>query len=234
MKSLTRTITWILIGGAIGVFLATGQGVFAERNSEGTLPLEDLRTFTEVFAKIKDDYVEPIGDKVLLENAIRGMLSGLDPHSSYLVPDRLPGASGRHERGVRGPGNRGRHGGRIRQGHRADRRYTRRNAPASRRETSIIRLDDTPVKGHVAGQDAVKVMRGEPGTDIVLTIVREGQDRPLRITITRDVIQRDERTKPLASSRDSGTSGSASSSSGPARACARRSASCARTPGTTG
>ena len=71
---------------AIGVFLALGQGVLAERGTEGTLPLDDLRTFTEVFAKIKNDYVEPIEDKTLLENAIRGMLSGLDPHSTYLVP----------------------------------------------------------------------------------------------------------------------------------------------------
>ena len=52
----------------------------------------------------------------------------------------------------------------------------------------IIRLDDVPVKG-MALSDAVKVMRGRPGTDIVLTIVREGTDRPIRITITRDVIR---------------------------------------------
>ena len=87
MKSLARSISWLLAGGAIGVFLAVGQGVFAERSAEGTLPLEDLRTFTEVFARIKNDYVEPIDDTTLLENAIRGMLTGLDPHSAYLVPD---------------------------------------------------------------------------------------------------------------------------------------------------
>ena len=44
----------------------------------------DTRTFTEIFGRIKQDYVEPVSDKVLLESAIRGMLSGLDPHSSYL------------------------------------------------------------------------------------------------------------------------------------------------------
>ena len=86
MKPLTRSITCLLAGGAIGVSLAVGQGVFAERNGDEALPLEDLRTFTEVFDRIKRDYVEPIDDRALLENAIRGMLSGLDPHSTYLVP----------------------------------------------------------------------------------------------------------------------------------------------------
>ncbi len=53
---------------------------------QGRLPLEDLRTFVEVFDRIKSAYVEPIDDKTLLENAIKGMLSNLDPHSAYLDP----------------------------------------------------------------------------------------------------------------------------------------------------
>ena len=187
MKSLTRTITWVLIGGAIGVFLATGQGVFADRNSGGTLPLEDLRTFTEVFAKIKNDFVEPVEDKALLENAIRGMLAGLDPHSAYLVPNDYQelqeGTSG--EFGGLGI-EVGMEDGFVKVIAPID------DTPAERAGVEagdlVIRLDDTPVKGMTL-QDAVKVMRGEPGTDIVLTIVREGMDRPIRITITRDVIR---------------------------------------------
>ena len=85
MNTVTRHLPTIMIGVVLGMFLTLGQGVFAEKKS--TLPLEDLRTFTEIFDKIKNDYVEPIDDKTLLENAIRGMLSGLDPHSSYLSPD---------------------------------------------------------------------------------------------------------------------------------------------------
>ena len=187
MKSLTRTITWVLIGGAIGVFLATGQGVFADRNSEGTLPLEDLRTFTEVFAKIKNDFVEPVEDKSLLENAIRGMLAGLDPHSAYLIPNDYQelqeGTSG--EFGGLGI-EVGMEDGFVKVIAPID------DTPAERAGVEagdlVIRLDDTPVKGMTL-QDAVKVMRGAPGTDIVLTIVREGLDRPIRITITRDVIR---------------------------------------------
>ena len=187
MKPFTRSITWLLAGGAIGIFLAVGQGVLAERHSEGTLPLEDLRTFTEVFARIKNDYVEPVEDKALLENAIRGMLSGLDPHSSYLIPDDYQelqaGTSG--EFGGLGI-EVGMEDGFIKVIAPID------DTPAKRAGVEagdlVIRLDDTPVKG-MSLSDAVKVMRGAPGTDIILTIVREGLDRPIRITITRDVIQ---------------------------------------------
>ena len=187
MKPFTRSVTWLLAGGAIGVFLAIGQGVLAERHGEGTLPLEDLRTFTEVFARIKNDYVEPVEDKALLENAIRGMLTGLDPHSSYLIPDDYQelqaGTSG--EFGGLGI-EVGMEDGFVKVIAPID------DTPAQRAGVEagdlVIRLDDTPVKG-MSLSDAVKVMRGAPGTDIVLTIVREGLDRPIRITITRDVIR---------------------------------------------
>ena len=187
MKSLTRSIIWLLAGGAIGVFLAVGQGVFAQRGAEATLPLEDLRTFTEVFARIKNDYVESINDKTLLENAIHGMLSGLDPHSAYLIPDDYQelqaGTSG--EFGGLGI-EVGMEDGFVKVIAPID------DTPAQRAGVEagdlVIRLDDTPVKG-LSLAEAVKVMRGAPGTDIVLTIVREGVDRPLSITITRDVIR---------------------------------------------
>ena len=186
MKSLTRSITYLLLGGAIGVSLAIGQGVFAERNGTGTLPLDDLRTFTEVFARIKNDYVEPIEDTALLENAIHGMLSGLDPHSAYLVPDDYQelqaGTSG--EFGGLGI-EVGMEDGFVKVIAPID------DTPAQQAGVEagdlVIRLDDTPVKG-MSLADAVKVMRGKPGTDIVLTIVREGVVRPIRITITRAVI----------------------------------------------
>ena len=187
MKSLTRTFLYVAIGCALGLTLAVGQGVFAERSDGGTLPLEDLRTFTEVFAKIKSDYVEPVEDKMLLESAIRGMLTGLDPHSAYLVPedyeDLQAGTSG--EFGGLGI-EVGMEDGFVKVIAPID------DTPAQRAGVEagdlIIRLDETPVKG-MSLADAVNLMRGEPGTSIVLTIVREGSDSPIRITITRDVIQ---------------------------------------------
>ncbi len=188
MKCTTRNFLILSIGLVLGAGLAIGQGVLAERESRSvTLPVEELRILTEVFAKIKEDYVEPVDDKTLLENAIRGMLTGLDPHSAYLDPE------GYKELQV---GTTGEFGGLgIEVG--MEDGFVKviapiDDTPAQRAGVQagdlVIRLDDTPVKGLTLGE-AVKVMRGKPGTDIVLTIVREGQDKPLKITVTRDIIK---------------------------------------------
>ena len=89
MQSNIRTFMILGLGLILGVLLAVGQGVFAQKpaSSSSPLPLEELKTFTDVFTKIKRDYVVSVDDRTLLENAIRGMLSGLDPHSSYLDSD---------------------------------------------------------------------------------------------------------------------------------------------------
>jgi len=179
------------LGLTIGLGMAIGHGVWAERGSSQmpgvSLPVEELRTFTEVFAKIKSDYVEPVDDKTLLENAIRGMLSGLDPHSAYLDPE------GYKELQVGTTGEFGGLGievgmedGFVKVISPID------DTPATRAGVKagdlIIRLDDTPVKG-LTLNEAVKIMRGKPDTDITLTIVREGQDKPLKIVVTRAVIK---------------------------------------------
>jgi carboxyl-terminal processing protease len=177
----------LAFGALLGASLTLGEGVLAGKNETETLPLESLRTFTEIFAKIKNDYVEPIEDKELLENAIRGMLAGLDPHSAYLVPEDYKelqaGTSG--EFGGLGI-EVGMEDGFVKVISPID------DTPAYHAGVKagdlVIRLDDTPVKG-MALSDAVKIMRGKPGTDIVLTIVRDGEDMPLNITITRDVIR---------------------------------------------
>lgn len=188
MKATTRSFSLVLFGLILGVFLGLGQGVLAERDSSNEgLPLDELRTFTEIFAKIKRDYVEPIDDKVLLENAIRGMLSGLDPHSAYLAPadykDLQAGTSG--EFGGLGI-EVGMEDGFVKVISPID------DTPAQRAGVQtgdlIVRLDDVPVKG-MSLSDAVKVMRGKPGTKITLTVLREGEEKPLKITIVRAVIK---------------------------------------------
>ena len=81
----SKSITLLLAGTLFGATLSVGQSVLATRNnSANTLPLEQMRTFTDVFSRIKSDYVEEVSDEELLEYAIRGMLNGLDPHSAYL------------------------------------------------------------------------------------------------------------------------------------------------------
>ena len=83
MFNQLRKSTWFLTGTLLGLSLAIGQGVFALKDNQD-IPFEDLQAFTEVFSKIKSDYVESVDDRRLIEDAIRGMLSGLDPHSNFL------------------------------------------------------------------------------------------------------------------------------------------------------
>jgi len=186
MQSNLRTFMILSLGLVLGLLLAVGQGVFAQKSSS-TLPLEELKTFTDVFTKIKRDYVVTVDDSTLLENAIRGMLSGLDPHSSYLDSEAYKelqvGTSGKFG----GLGIEvGMEDGFVKVITPID------DTPAFEAGVKagdlIIRLDDTPVKGLSLGE-AVKIMRGDPGTDIILTIVRKDEKGPLKITITRDIIR---------------------------------------------
>jgi len=188
---MTRNTLILGLGLMLGVMLAIGQGVLAEkdnsRQSAQAIPLEDIRSLSEVFGKIKQNYVEDIADKELLENAIRGLLSGLDPHSAYLDKEAFTelreGTSG--EFGGLGIVV-GMEEGFVKVISPID------DTPAERAGVKsgdlIIRLDHKNVKG-MSLQDAVNVMRGKPKTDILLTIVREGADKPLKIKITRAIIK---------------------------------------------
>ncbi|KHD08280.1 peptidase S41 [Candidatus Thiomargarita nelsonii] len=186
MRSLFRYLPTLLIGVVLGSFIAIAGTVFADRN-QSAIPFEELRTFTEVFHRIKSDYVEEVDDKTLLENAIAGMLSGLDPHSNYLTPDVFKeiqiGTTG--EFGGLGI-EVGMENGFIKVIAPID------DTPAQRAGMQagdlIIRLDDAPVKGMTL-TDAVKIMRGKPGTSIKLTVVRDTEDKPIHITIVRDIIK---------------------------------------------
>lgn len=74
----------IVLGAILGILVSLNFSAVAQKDPPGPLPVEDLRAFTEVFGRIKADYVEPVDDKKLISEAINGMLSGLDPHSAYL------------------------------------------------------------------------------------------------------------------------------------------------------
>lgn len=191
MNKLFRHLPILAIGIICGSIIAMDGRVFAERQESSdvtkVIPFEELRTFSEIFQKIKNDYVEEVDDKTLLEHAIQGMLSGLDPHSSYLTADDY------QELQV---GTTGEFGGLgIEVG--MDDGFVKviapiDDTPAQRAGIKtgdvIVRLNDTPVQGMTLN-DAVKIMRGKPGTPIVLTIVRENEDKPLKIKVVRDIIQ---------------------------------------------
>ncbi len=188
MKIEARYVLILATGLILGVSLTIGHGVFAEREAApAPLPLKELRTFTDVFANIKNNYVEPVDDKELIDNAVRGMLAGLDPHSAYLDAESYEelqvGTTG--EFGGLGI-EVGMENGFVKVIAPID------DTPAQRAGVEagdlIIRLDDTPVKG-MSLKEAVDMMRGKPGTSITLTIVREGHDKPIKAVITRDVIK---------------------------------------------
>ncbi|VAW92123.1 Carboxyl-terminal protease [hydrothermal vent metagenome] len=189
MNSVLRTSFIMAIGLVAGIMLAVGTGVWADKSTPSYkgLPLDDIRNLSEVFGKIKENYVEEVEDKTLLENAIRGMLSGLDPHSTYLDKESFRelrvGTSG--EFGGLGIVV-GMENGFVKVVSPID------DTPAARAGIEagdlIIRLDETPVKGMTL-DDAVKIMRGKPGSPINLMVVREGKDKPFDVTIVRDKIR---------------------------------------------
>jgi carboxyl-terminal processing protease len=191
MKLATRYILVLFLGMFVGAAIILDMGVLAEREpgkeSASPLPLDELRTFTEVFSRIKADYVEPVEDKKLLEDAVQGMLSGLDPHSAYLDAESF------RDMRVETEGQFGGLGIEVTM----ENGFVKvvspiEDTPAARGGVKtgdlIIRLDDKAVKGMTL-TEAVRVMRGKPGTDITLTIAREGATKPLKITLTRAVIK---------------------------------------------
>jgi carboxyl-terminal processing protease len=185
-----RNLLILALGVLLGILISIGSSVLAEKSTNAqinSIPFEGLKTFSEVYGRIRQDYVESVADDKLLEDAIRGMLAGLDPHSAYLDQEQY------NELKV---GTTGQFGGLgIEVG--MENGFVKVIAPIDDTPAQqagikagdlIIRLDDKPVKGMTLN-DAVKLMRGDPGSEIVLTVVREGAEQPLKIKIIRDVIK---------------------------------------------
>jgi len=170
-----------------GAALTLNYSAMADKESAAPLPVEELRAFTDVFARIKSDYVEEVDDKKLINEAINGMLSGLDPHSAYLDVEGFKDLQ---------VGTQGEFGGLgIEVG--MEDGFVKvvspiEDTPAYRAGLKtgdlIIKLDDTPVKGMTLN-DAVKRMRGKPGTQIGLTLLRKGEQKPITVKLTRAVIK---------------------------------------------
>jgi carboxyl-terminal processing protease len=188
MRKPVKQAALIALGAVLGVLISLNFSAVAQKNAApGPLPVEDLRAFTEVFGRIKADYVEPVEDKKLISEAINGMLTGLDPHSAYLDAEAF------RELQV---GTQGEFGGLgIEVG--MEDGFVKvvspiEDTPAYRAGLKpgdlIIKLDETNVKGMTLNE-AVKRMRGKPNTDITLTVIRKGEPKPRVVTLTRAVIQ---------------------------------------------
>jgi len=157
----------------------------ADQNA-APLPLDELRTFAEVMDRIKAAYVEPVTDKELLENAIKGMLSNLDPHSAYLDPKAFAELQESTSGEFGGLGIEvGTEDGFIKVVSPID------DTPASKAGIHpgdlIVKIDGKPTKGQ-SMMEAVESMRGKAGSKIVLTLVREG-GKPFDVELTRAVIK---------------------------------------------
>jgi carboxyl-terminal processing protease len=186
------TVTAISALSLLPFFAPPAQSAPMEPNAatetvEKTLPLEEIRMFADVFDRIKQAYVEPVDDRKLLEDAIRGMLAGLDPRSAYLEPEAFQNLQ------IHTSGQFGGLGIEVGQGD----GFIRVIAPIDdtpaqragvRAGDLIIKLDDVPVQGMDLNQ-AVEMMRGEVGTPIRLTIMRDGEEKPFEVEIVRDVIK---------------------------------------------
>ena len=138
------------------------------------LPLTDLRTFVDVFERIRNSYVDPVDDKTLFENAIKGMLSALDPHSAYLDKNDYQDLKAQTTGEFGGIGVEiGMDDGYLRVISPID------DTPASKAGVLagdyIVKLDDKPVKG-MTMNEAVDIMRGAIGVPLKLTIQRKGEE----------------------------------------------------------
>ena len=158
----------------------------AAASAKAPLPLEELRTFAEVMDRIKAAYVEPVDDKTLLENAIKGMLSNLDPHSAYLGPEDFAELQESTSGEFGGLGIEvGSEDGNIKIVSPID------DTPASKAGIQagdfIVKINGQPTRG-LSMTEAVDKMRGKIGQKITLTLVRNG-GTPFDVTLTRANIQ---------------------------------------------
>jgi len=180
----SQALSLLCAGGLLACQLAAPA--FA-KESESSYALDDLRTFADVFNQIRQGYVEEIDDSTLLQYAIEGMLSGLDPHSVYLTSDAFDDLQTSTSGEFSGLGLEvGMENGLLRVIAPID------GSPAAEAGVQpgdiILKLDNNPLKG-MSLSDAVGKMRGPKGSEIELTIGRSGESQPLTLNLTRDVIK---------------------------------------------
>ena len=188
MKSDRKQTLMVLAGSLLALTTTLGSSLaMAEEKEAKQLPIEDVQRFSTAISQIKSYYVKPTNDKDLFEDAIRGMLVGLDPHSTYLDEEDFKELRATTKGEFSGLGIEvTMEDGLIKVISPID------DTPAAlagiKSGDLIVKLDETPVKGMTL-RDAVNKMRGKRGSAIKLLIVRKGETKPLVITVVRDTVQ---------------------------------------------
>ena len=183
-----KAVGLVGFGAIVGVMLSLNFSAVAERQSTMlNLPIEEVRMLSEVFGRIKSDYVEDVDDKRLIKEAINGMLTGLDPHSAFLDADAFKEMQTTTTGKFGGLGIEvGAEDGFVRVISPID------DTPAFRAGIKagdfIIKVDETSLRG-ISLTEAVKRMRGEAGTEAKLTILRRGESKELVFNVKRAVIE---------------------------------------------
>ncbi|WP_342118906.1 S41 family peptidase [Pseudoduganella sp. OTU4001] len=186
MGNKTKSLGLVGLGMVAGIAVSMQFSALAQR-AGSPLPLEELRTLSEVFSLIKSDYVEQVDEKKLVQDAISGMVASLDPHSTYLDKSAFKEMRESIHGKFVGIG--------IEVG--MEDGYVKvvapiEDSPAWRAGIKagdlITRLDSQPLKG-LTLDEAIKKMRGEPRSKVVLTVSRKTEDKPLLIPIVREEIR---------------------------------------------
>ncbi|KAF7597781.1 MAG: peptidase S41 [Candidatus Dactylopiibacterium carminicum] len=178
----------VLSGVCAGVLISLTVATSASRETAvSSLPVDETRNLSDVFNSIKQHYVEPVDDKKLINDAISGMVAGLDPHSAYLDQEAF------RDMQISIKGEFGGLGIEVTMEDGLVKVVSPiEDTPAFRAGVKagdlIFKLDDKPVRG-LSLNDAVKLMRGQPKTDILVTILRKGESNPIKVKLTREVIK---------------------------------------------
>lgn len=186
--SKMQKIALVLAGIGLGVALSLSFTAVADKDaSANPLPVDELRAFSTVFGLIKQSYVEPVSDKKLIDNAIKGMVSGLDPHSDYLDADAFKDLQ------VSTQGEFGGLGLEVNMEDGLVRVVSPiEDTPAFKAGVKpgdyIVKIDDTQVQG-MSLNDAVSKMRGKAGSTVTLTLLRKGETKPLILPLKRAIIK---------------------------------------------
>ena len=186
MRNRLKKAGLIGFGAVLGVLLSLNLPAIAQHGPKEPIPYEDLQLLSAVFGRIKSDYVDAVPDDKLIKGAIAGMVHGLDPHSDYLDAEEFKDLRADTQGKFGGLGMEvGIEDGIVRVVSPIE------DTPAFRAGIKpgdlIVRIDDTATRDLSLGR-AVELMRGDPGTTVVVTVQRKGAEAPLSFTLTREVI----------------------------------------------